>query len=64
MSILGSSWKDESVLLEEKYENITGQQYTGNNLRKDVEKEIESNYTSKESRKQLLNLLQEIYEND
>lgn len=60
MSILGSSWKDESVILEEKFENITGQQYTGNNLRKDVEKEIESNYTSKESRRQLLNLLQEI----
>lgn len=59
MALFGSDWKDE-VSNEEKYEQITGQKYAGDNLRKDIEHEIDSGYTSKESRSQLLDLLADL----
>lgn len=63
MSIFGNSWKNEPSD-EEKYEEITGQKYNGDNLIKDIEKEIKSSHTSKESRKQLFDLLSQINQNN
>lgn len=61
MSIIGSSWKDDPTP-EERYEDITGQKYQGNikDLSKDIEKEIDSSYTSKTGRNQLRDLLNDI----
>lgn len=63
MGIIGSSWKDEETP-EEQYKNITGQDYQGDNLRKDIEMELDSKYTSRNARRQLLDLLTEITKNN
>jgi hypothetical protein len=65
MSMIGSSWEDEPTP-EERYEDITGQKYFGSrrNLEKDIENEINSSYTSKTSRNQLRDLLNDINEQD
>lgn len=66
MSILFSHWKEEETF-EEKYNNILGCDEQGRSistLKKDVEKSLSNNYTSKTERKQLLNLQQEIYNSE
>ena len=61
MSIF-SHWKDEETF-EEKYNNIIGSDELGRKIedvKKDIEKLLDNNFTSKLERKQLLNLQEDI----
>lgn len=66
MSFLFSHWKDDETN-EEKYNKIIGSDFSGRDeseLRKDIEKSLENNFTSRIERKELLNLLEKInYDN-
>jgi len=63
MSFLFSHWKDEESP-EQKYNSIIGSDNTigrtEKELLKDIELSINNNYTSRQERKSLLNLFQEI----
>lgn len=61
MSLIGSSWKEEPSP-EEIYKEITGDNFIGSKteLKKEIEKEIDNQYTSRLSRNKLQDLLKEL----
>jgi hypothetical protein len=64
MSIIGSSWKGEETP-QEQYKNITGNEFHGteNELRKQIEKDIGSGYTSRIERSKLRDLNNQVNPN-
>lgn len=65
MSILGSNWKEEETP-QEKYDKIIGGEFYGdeNELRKQIEKDIDNNFTSKTERRDLMDLFNELENNN
>lgn len=59
MSLIGSNWKEEKSH-EEQYNEIKGREYLGNNLNKEIDKEIDDNWTSRLERQKLRDLKEKI----
>lgn len=55
MSIIGSSWKDEETP-EEKFEQITGYKLSSDEIPKEIDKRLESNWISRSERQELKDL--------
>ena len=65
MSLLFSHWKEEKTIFE-KYNSIMGGEYVGSEeeLLKDIDKGILSNFSSRTEVKELRNLKQQIENNN